>query len=190
MIYNATNKFERAKMGIGGDLAANHAGWLIRAQVWSAAVLCQELFYFHGSGAAGAGCGDRLAIAAVLHVTAGKDAGDVRKHEIVGLEVAILVHIELALEHLCVGYVANAQEHGASREVPYFAGLLVAQVQCGDLFLADVVNFFDYRIEQELDLLVLAGAVKHDLRRAEVMTPMNDCPLRRKAGQEKSFFHS
>ncbi len=107
-----------------------------------------------------------------------------------GLEVAILVHIELALEHLCVGYVANAQEHGAGWEVPYFAGLQVAQLQCGDLFLADVVNFFDYHIEQELDFLVLAGAVKHDLGRAKVVTTMNDCHLRRKSGQEESFFHS
>src|SRR5258708_40030363 len=111
-------------MGIGGDLAANHAGWLIRAQVWSAAVLFQELFYFHGSGAAGAGCGDRLAIAAVLPITAGKDAGESRKNEIVGFEVAIPVHIALALENLCVRYLAKTQQHVASREVTFFTSLL------------------------------------------------------------------
>ena len=40
----------------------------------SSSVLFQVLLHLESRHAAGAGCGDRLAIAPVLHVAAGKDA--------------------------------------------------------------------------------------------------------------------
>ena len=40
------------------------------------AVFFEELFHFERGHAAGAGGGDSLAVAAVLDVAAGKDAGD------------------------------------------------------------------------------------------------------------------
>ncbi len=41
----------------------------------SVAVFFEEFFGFEGGHAAGAGGGDGLAVAAVLHVSAGEDAG-------------------------------------------------------------------------------------------------------------------
>ena len=48
-----------------------------RTAYFSAAVFFEEFFYFEGGHAAGAGGGDGLAVAAVLDVAAGEDAGDV-----------------------------------------------------------------------------------------------------------------
>ena len=149
----------------------------------------QKPFRFHGRGAAGAGGGDGLAIAAVLNVAAGEDAGDVGEDEVAGLQIAVLVHIELPDEHLRVGLVANAQEHGAGGEVPDLAGLEVAQLEAGDLFLAGIADVFHHGIGEELDFLVLAGAFQHDLGRAEMLTAMNERDLGSKTGKEQGLFH-
>src|ERR1017187_7391997 len=82
----------------------------------SAAVFFEELFRFQRGHAAGAGSGDGLTVAAVLDVAAGKDAGDglaiVRREDIaVGEDVAVGIQIELAVKHLRVGDVADAEEH-------------------------------------------------------------------------------
>src|SRR5262249_57713101 len=69
---------------------------LLNYQISSSSVFFQELLRFHGRGAARTGCGDRLAIAAVLHVSPGKDARHARHDEVVGVKGAVIVPIELA----------------------------------------------------------------------------------------------
>src|SRR5438094_7041765 len=84
----------------------------------SAALFFQEFFGFHGGHAARAGGGDRLAIAAVLNVAAGINAGHPGADVIAGDEIAVLIGLKLAVEHPGIGNMANAQEHGTSRKLP------------------------------------------------------------------------
>src|SRR2546421_1753648 len=122
----------------------------------------EELLYFHGCGAAGTGGGDGLAVAAILHVATGEDSWNFGEYEIVGFQISVLIHVQLPSKHLGIGFVAYAQEHGAGGEIPNAIGLEVAQLEACDLVLADVVNFFDYRVRKELNLFMLAGAVQHN----------------------------
>ncbi len=61
---------------------------LPNAATRSATTFFEILLYFERGHAAGAGGGDGLAVAAVLHVAAGKDAGDdgsvARSEDVVG----------------------------------------------------------------------------------------------------------
>src|SRR5262249_48782116 len=81
----------------------------------SPALFLEELLHSERGHAAGA-CGrDRLAVAAVLYVAAGVHAVDdlamARGEDIVlRADVAFVVEIDLAVEHLGVGDVTDAQE--------------------------------------------------------------------------------
>src|SRR6185312_503986 len=52
-----------------------------------------------------------------------------------------------------------------------------------------IKNVFHYRIRQELDLLVLAGALQHDFGSAEMIAAMDDGDLGSKTREEQRFFH-
>src|ERR1700742_5058194 len=74
----------------------------------SAAVFFEVFFYFEGGHAAGAGGGDGLAVAAVLDVSAGEDAGDdfaVESGEdvVLGENVAVGVEVHHAFEGKGIG---------------------------------------------------------------------------------------
>src|SRR5436309_11959839 len=85
--------------------------------------------------------------------------------------------------------VPDSQEHGAGREVPGPAGFQVAELEAGDLFLLHVMDILHYRVGEELNLFVLAGAVEHDLGSAEVLAPVNESDLAGKTGKEERLFH-
>src|SRR5271155_5380343 len=72
-----------------------------------ARVLFQELFRIESGHAAGARSGDRLAIAMVLYVSSNEHAGDGSQCAVLGDEVAVSVHLQLALEHGRVWIVAD-----------------------------------------------------------------------------------
>jgi len=65
----------------------------------------------------------------------------------------------------------------------------VAQLEGCDLFLGGVIDVFDHSVSEEFDLFVLARAFQHDLGGAEVIAAMDDCDLRREAGEEEGFLH-
>src|SRR5579863_2089471 len=93
----------------------------VRCMQWSVAVFFEILFDFEGSHAAGAGGGDGLAVAAVLHVAAGIDAGNDNavaggEDVVAGVDVAFAVEIDLALEHFGVGIVADTEKEAADGE--------------------------------------------------------------------------
>ncbi len=78
----------------------------------------QILLHFQRGHAAGTGGGDGLAIAAVLHVSAGKDSGHFGKDVLVRDQVAVGVGVELAFEDLGVRDVADARETWRWSESP------------------------------------------------------------------------
>src|SRR5208282_6231206 len=70
----------------------------------------EETLGFDGGHAAGACRRDRLAIVMVLDVAGGKHTGDARLRAVVRKDVAIFVHLELALENLAIRVVADGDE--------------------------------------------------------------------------------
>ena len=50
-------------------------------------------------------------------------------------------------------------------------------------------HLVDGRVREELDLVVRAGAVEHDLRRAELVAPVDQRDLRAEARQEQRLLH-
>ncbi len=89
----------------------------------------------------------------------------------------------------CIGNVANAEKHGAGGEIPVFAGIDVAQLERSDFLLGGIKDILDDGIEQEVNFLIVLGAVQHDFRGAELVAAMDERDFRGEAGEECSFFH-
>src|SRR5882762_7624189 len=100
--------------------------------------LFEVLFDLEGGHAAGAGGGDGLAVAAVLDVSAGEDAGEDLAVEggedvIGGLDVAVIVEVDEALEGGGVGNVADGKEHERDVEDGLLTGEAVLDTQALDV---------------------------------------------------------
>ncbi len=154
------------------------------------AVLFEVFFDFEGGHAAGSGGGDGLAITAVLHVSAGVDAGDAREDVIVGFDVAVFIEIELAGEHGSVGDVSDAEEETAEAELGLHASDGVEKADTSNFLLLDAEDLFHGGVGDEGDFGVGDGAVEHDARGAEVLAAVDERDFGGEAGEEESFFHS
>ena len=154
----------------------------------------EEFFGFEGGHAACAGGGDGLAVAAVLNVSAGEDAGDgravVRGKDVgMGEDVAVGVEVELAAKHFGVGDVADAEEEEGDGELRALAGLDVAQAEAAHLLLFDAEHLFDDRAGEELNAGVGDGALHHDAAGAEAVGAVDEGDLGGEAGEEERLLH-
>src|SRR5579864_426150 len=159
------------------------------AAVLSVALILEKLLDFQRRHAAAASCGDRLPITPVLHIPAGIHAGDFGEDVVGGFKIAVLVGVELAFKNLGVGDVADAKKHGAGREIPGLAISGVAQLESGNFLLTDIVYVFDNCVGEELDLVVLLGALQHDFRSAELIASVDQGDFGGEASEKKRFFH-
>ncbi len=73
-------------------------------------MLFQIFLYLKRGHAARPRSGNRLPIPPILHISAGKHAGNAGKDEVGRLHVAIIIKIDLTGKHLCVRHVPNAQK--------------------------------------------------------------------------------
>ena len=108
-----------------------------------------------------------MAVAAVLDISAGVNAGDALAEDgdmdvFLGLDIAVGVQVQLAFEHAGVGGVTDAEEHEADGECPALAGLLVMELKAFEVLLFDAQTFFDDGVVEEFDLRVGDGALEHD----------------------------
>src|SRR5580698_310614 len=155
----------------------------------SGAVVFQEFLDLNSSHAAGSRGGDGLAVAPVLHIAAREYAVDAGVHVVVRLQIAVSVGVELAVEHLRVGIVTDAEKERAGREIPYFAGLQVAQLEAGDFLFLAIVDIFDDSVGEELNFVVVFSAVQHDLGSAKAVAAVNQRDLGGEAGEEHGLLH-
>src|SRR5579872_955126 len=153
-------------------------------------VLFQKLFHFQGRHAAAAGRRDGLAEAAVLDIAASVHSRNTCAHEIMGLEVAILVSFQLPPEHLGVRNMPNAEKHRADRQIVFFASLKVAQMKSGHFFFRHVIYIFGDRIQEELNLLILLCSLEHDFGGAELVATVDQRYFRGETRQKDCLFHS
>src|SRR5271165_124419 len=104
-------------------------------------------------------------------------------------QITVAVTGQLIRYELRVWSMTNTEKHGAGGEIPLFGGFRVAQAKPGDFLLADVEHVVNRSVGQELDFLVGAGAVEHDLRRAELASAMDQGDFGGEAREEKCFLH-
>src|SRR4051812_18267426 len=95
-------------------------------------LLFQESLNFQRGHAAGSGGGDGLAIATVLHISAGEDTGHTGENVVASFDVTIVVGVEQSLKHAGVRNVSDAEKHCAGRVIPNSVGLEVAQFEGGN----------------------------------------------------------
>src|SRR5579885_3381211 len=140
-------------------------------------VLFQELLGVYGGHAAGAGGGDGLAIAVVLHISGDENARHPGQAAVPGDEVAVLVHIELAPKHGSVRDVTDSHEEAVDFDDASIAALRIADFHAL------------HRALRGLDFLIGSCAIKHDFRRAKFVAAVNQMHFAGVAREEIGFLH-
>ena len=82
----------------------------------------------------------------------------------------------------------DVRENGADIEVGLFAGLDVFQLQVGN-FRIVALDFFDNRIPDELDFVIIESSLLNYLLRPQLITTVNDINFGGKFGQESAFLN-
>src|ERR1017187_9436510 len=151
--------------------------------------LFQILLGFKGGHTSRSRSAYRLPIMTVGHIAADKYTRRPAAYKSVGHEITIAIAVKLLTHKLSVWRMPDTQEHGTDRKVPLLASLQVAQPKSGDFLFAHVEDVIHHGVSEKNDLLVFAGALKHDLRGPELAAAMNDGDLGCEAGKEQRLFH-
>src|SRR3712207_2024642 len=139
-------------------------------------------------GRTGAGRGDRLPVDVVDDVAAGEDTVDVGAgRRVLDLHVALVVQLELAREELAARVVADGHEQAGHGQLLGGAVLDVGDLDGGDGLVAEDVG--DLLAELPADLLVVLGALLHDLRGAQLGAAVHDGHALGEAGEEGGLLH-
>src|SRR6185312_7607541 len=139
--------------------------------------------------AAGAGGGHRLTVDLVHHVAAGEhalDAGLGRAR--LDDDVAVGIEVELALEQLGRGLVADGDERAFDLDSADLAGALAADVEADQGFGVAAADELDHlAIPDHSDLLVGEEAVLEDLLGAERVAAMDQGDVMAMVGHVERF---
>src|SRR5579864_1814876 len=114
------------------------------------------------------------------HVADRPDPVDRGAHVAVGDDVAGLVVVDVDLQQLRVRHETDKDEDPADGQLLHLAALLVADPP--DLRVAG--DLLHLRVEDELDLRVVARALDEDRLRAQLAAPVQDVHLRRVAREK------
>src|SRR5579859_495665 len=152
-------------------------------------VLFQELFGIEGGHASGARGGDGLAIAVVLHVPGDENAGNGSEAAVLGDQVAVCVHLELAFEDRGVGIMADGDKNTVHDDFARFLRLQIAQARALDVAFRSQ-NVLDHERSEEFHFLIGPGTIDHDFGGAEIIAPVDEIDLARVARQKICLFHS
>src|SRR5271169_173644 len=132
----------------------------------------QELFRVQSGHTTGAGGGDGLAIAMVLHITGDEHAWDGGQGAVFGDEVAVGVHLQLALEHGRIGIVAYGDEYTVHRDFACFFRLQISQARALDVAVGRE-NLFDNERRYEFDFRIRPRAINHDFGGAKFVATVD-----------------
>src|SRR5690348_10232742 len=149
----------------------------------------QEAFRLQSRHATRArGC-NGLPKAAVLHITTGINPGHPGMDIIGGHKIALAIGIQLVLENSSIRNMTDAEEHGAGRKVPNPAGFHIAKLERCYLTSGGIVDVFHDSVGEEMNFVVFAGSIKHDLGSAEFVTSMNQRDLSSKTSEKICLLH-
>src|ERR1039457_148409 len=152
--------------------------------------LFQILLGFKSGHASRSRSAYRLPIMTVGHIAADEYTRRPAAYKSVGYEITIAIAVELLTHELSVWRMPDTQKHGTDWKIPLFASLQVTQPKSGDFPFARVEDVIHHGVSEKHDLLVFAGALKHDLRGPELAAAMNDGDLGCEASKEQCLFHS
>lgn len=141
-------------------------------------VLLQPSLRVEGSHASSSGRGDSLAVPLVLDITGSKDTGDVglgRAGD--GLDVTILIQVQLTLEQRCGGDVANGIEETVDIHGAGILGDGVLDDEGAEQLAVTLALNRDGVVENG-DLGVARETVGHDLRGTELVTADQNVDVR------------
>src|SRR6478735_7385996 len=148
----------------------------------------EEALCVQGCRATGAGSRDGLSVRVVDDVASAEDARQVGAGRGgFDLEVALVVEIELALEELRAGVVADGDEQTRHRKLGRLTGLGVAQGEAGELLVP--VDRGHLAVPCELDLRVGEGAVLHGLGGPQGVASVDDRDGLGEPGEEGGLLH-
>jgi hypothetical protein len=123
----------------------------------------------------------------VLHVAGGEDAFDRRSRGVrLRDHVAVVVEVDLTLHEVGVGVVPDGHEQTVDLEARLPAGDRVAQREPLDPVLAE--HLLDHRVPHHVDLVVGEQPLLHDLRGAQLVSPVDERDLRGELREEHGLF--
>jgi hypothetical protein len=104
-------------------------------------------------------------------------------------DVTVVVRVDLSLEDSGVGDVSDGYEKAVHFLLPYRACGRILQPHSSHQLIPYVVDFLHDSVGEELDLGIVARAIQHDLRSAELVAAVHQGHLGAEACQEVSLFH-
>src|SRR5699024_5492897 len=127
---------------------------------------------------------DRLAVGVVDRVTAREHTRQVRpRRTALDDDVAVLVEVDLPLDEVRSRFVADRDEQRGRVEPTLLTRDGAAEGQRANLLVARDPH--DLGVPRKRDLRVILGAVGHDLRSTELVTPVDHGDLRAEAREER-----
>ena len=133
---------------------------------------------------------DRLAVGVVDDVADGEDAAEVGPGRAgLGDDVAVLVGLDLAGDDLRARHMADRDEGAGRLDLLLVAGLGVAQADLGQFAVLAGDELLRHERRLEVDVVLLDGAVAHDLRGAELVAAVDDRQLVGELGDEDRVLH-
>src|ERR1700722_3677406 len=99
----------------------------------------------------------------VLNITGGENSLDIGLAAVEGGKISVLVHIENGTKNFRVRFVADGHKNAFHGQFGDLSGLGMAEPHEFDRVFAHVGDVLDGRWRDEVNLLVGAGAVEHDL---------------------------
>src|SRR5690349_13319061 len=108
---------------------------------------------------------------------------------LLNLHVALVVELDLTLDELGARPVSDCDEGATDIQLLLLAGLGVLHPDLGDLAVISGDELDRYVGRQEVDVLLAAGPLLHDLRGAELVAAVNDGELLRELRDEDRILH-
>lgn len=148
----------------------------------------EELLGLEGSHASGTGAGNGLSVSLVLDITSGKDTLDVG---VCGsrnrLDVAILVHVNLALDKGSGGVVADGVEETVGHVDLLLSGLVVLDNEVAHKTILTTSDLGGATVELDGDLGVVKETVGHGSAGTEDVATNEDSDVAGILGEESSL---
>src|SRR5579871_438994 len=116
-------------------------------------------------------------------------ARDIGAGTALGEDIPVDIGFDLPLEHLGVRDVADGDEETNHILLPDLPCLQIAQAHARHHVLRNIEYLFHNRAGHPLDFGIVPGPIQHDLGRAELFPPVDQCDLAAEARQKVGFFH-
>ena len=118
-------------------------------------IQCDQIFLcIEARHTAHPGCGYRLAVDTIHHITGSEHSRHAGPGTLMNLDISLVVKIDLAFENPAVRDMSDCQEKSVSRMLCLLAGFHVFQCHRFHALLLGADNICNHRVPDNLDLIV------------------------------------